>query len=341
MVLQSEPLKPEELELLNLGPGFCITPSTIPYLDITCPIEAGAKFLENQGQHDDANLLRQNACDILKKAKHPKSNLTSNQRQGLKSLQQKKGTSIAPYDKGKGFVVLDTETLKGKAFKEMENVSFDKKDGTKKLEKDICLTIDKLHADGKVSDLEKKELKPSDSIAPASWPAIKAHKPQKDFPARNVVSHIGCPQEQLSKLLIKLLQPLAKNDPFNCKNSMEIAGTFKEKTLQPDAKFVSYDATALFPNIPIEECINIIHEKLKKDTDLSNRTKMTPEDIKKLLELCLSTSYFIYDDKYHKAEDSGPIGLSLMVFISNEWMTHTIKSAYKIATKKNSTSLPS
>jgi hypothetical protein len=113
--------------------------------------------------------------------------------------EQKEGTSIAPFDKGKGFVVLNTEDLKQKAFQDMTNVSFDKKDGTKKLEKQIGNLIDRLHSESKISDQEKGDMKPSDSIAPASWPAIKAHKPQKGYPARNVVSHIGCPQEQLAK----------------------------------------------------------------------------------------------------------------------------------------------
>jgi hypothetical protein len=69
--------------------------------------------------------------------------------------------------------VLNTKDLKQMALAEMANVSHNPKDGTKKLEREIGLTIEKLHSQGKLSDQEKKDLKPSDSVAPASWPAIK------------------------------------------------------------------------------------------------------------------------------------------------------------------------
>jgi hypothetical protein len=259
--LQSEALTSEKLELLNLGPDFSITTPTIPYMDLACPIETGAAYLESQGRHEDADILRQASCDILKKAKAPKSNLTFRQRRALNDLKKEKGISIAPYDKGKGFVVLNKEDLERKAFAEMDKVKFDQKDGTKKLEKQIATMIDKLFLEAKISEDQKKDLKSPDSIAPASWPAIKAHKPQKDYPARNVVSHIGCPQENLAKFLISLLHPLTKNDPYNCKNSVEIADAFRNKVLDESFTFVSYDATALFPNIPIGECIKLIYQQ--------------------------------------------------------------------------------
>ena len=42
---------------------------------------------------------------------------------------------------------------------------------------------------------------------PSANPAIKAHEPLKDFPARLITSHINAPQEALSSLLNKILQP--------------------------------------------------------------------------------------------------------------------------------------
>jgi hypothetical protein len=55
---------------------------------------------------------------------------------------------------------------------------------------------------------------------------------------------------------------------------------------------VSYDATALFPSIPINDCIDLIHEKLINDVSLPNRTKLNADDIRELMKLCLATSYF-------------------------------------------------
>jgi hypothetical protein len=121
------------------------------------------------------------------------------------------------------------------------------------------------------------------------------------------------------------------------KNSVEIADAFRHKTLGPDDIMVSYDATGLFPNIPIGECIDLIYQKLSLDLGLPERTRLSPEDIRGLMRLCLSTLYFVYDDKFHRAEDSGPIGLSLMVTFSNIWMSHTLKKAKCIALERGFT----
>ena len=95
---------------------------------------------------------------------------------------------------------------------------------------------------------------------------------------------------------------------------------------------VSFDATALFPSVPINDCITYIHKLLTEDTTLHLRTKLTPDDICDLIRTCLSTSDFVYDDRHHTTNDSGPIGLSLMVCVSQIWMAYTIENAIIVAT---------
>ena len=50
--------------------------------------------------------------------------------------------------------------------------------------------------------------------------------------------------------------------------------------------------------------------------DLNSRTKLTLTDIHKLTELCLSKSYFLYENKMRLLENAGLVGLSLMVVLS-------------------------
>ena len=75
----------------------------------------------------------------------------------------------------------------------------------------------------------------------------------------------------------------------------------------------SYDAEALFPSVPIKDCINVIKERLSADNTLKNRTSLSPDDISDLLHLCLQTTNFKFNNRHHTTNDSGPIGLSLMV----------------------------
>ena len=73
----------------------------------------------------------------------------------------------------------------------------------------------------------------------------------------------------------------------------------------------------MYPSIPIDKAITVLIDTLNNDLDdLNTRTKLTLTDIHKLTELCLSKSYFLYENKIRLLENAGPIGLSLMVVLS-------------------------
>ena len=80
----------------------------------------------------------------------------------------------------------------------------------------------------------------------------------------------------------------------------------------------SFDVVNLYPSVPIDEAVAVIIEILNNDIDtddLRKRTKLTLTDMHKLIELCLSTNYFIFDNLVHILENSCLIGLTLMVVI--------------------------
>ena len=86
---------------------------------------------------------------------------------------------------------------------------------------------------------------------------------------------------------------------------------------------VSYDVINFYPSIPIDKAITVLIETLINDLDdLNTRTKLTLTDIHKLTELCLSKSYFLYESKIRLLENAGPIGLSLMVVLSESYLQH-------------------
>ena len=97
----------------------------------------------------------------------------------------------------------------------------------------------------------------------------------------------------------------------------------------------SFDATALFPSVPIDDAIRHILELLEGDADLHKRTKLSPYEIADLISICLSSSDLIFDERHHTTENAGPIGLSLMVTVSQIWMTFTMDKAIKIAKERH------
>ena len=80
---------------------------------------------------------------------------------------------------------------------------------------------------------------------------------------------------------------------------------------------VSYDVVNLYPSVPLDKAIDVIVEYLENDfNNVKRRTKLTLVDIHQLIELCLSECYFLYNNLIWKLYNSGPIGLSIMVVLS-------------------------
>ena len=60
---------------------------------------------------------------------------------------------------------------------------------------------------------------------------------------------------------------------------------------------------------------------------ITDATKLILEMLSKDQTLPIHTSNFIYNDRRHTQNDSGPIGLSLLVTISQIWMVNTMERA--------------
>ena len=140
---------------------------------------------------------------------------------------------------------------------------------------------------------------------------------------RTIVSTIGTAPYGTSKYLVDIIQPtLNKNKHHVINSSSFVNEAATWETTQEEIQ-VSYDVTNLYPSIPIEKAITVLMDTLNNDLhDLNSRTKLTLTDIHKLTELCLSKSYFLYESKMRLLENAGPIGLSLMVVLSESYLQH-------------------
>ena len=169
---------------------------------------------------------------------------------------------------------------------------------------------------------------PSDAIPPRLYRVIKARKPEKNYPMRTIVSTIETTPYGTSKYLVEIIQPTLSKTKHRVMNSASFvneAATWE--TTQEDIQ-VSYDVINLYPSIPIDKAIIVLIDTLNNDLDyLNTRTKLTLTDIHKLTELCLSQSYFLYENKIRLLENAGPIGLSLMVVLSESYLQHLERKA--------------
>ena len=309
-------------DLLNLGPKFVPTNKRIPYMDIISTTESSALKLEYDKKIETAQTLRMNVLRALKMAKPPKDNLTLQQKIALKELRGNDTPKIYPFDKGTGFVRIESENALRKIEEQIGNAKLLDYDPTASIATSIRTELSKLNKNNKFTKIEYQQIYPSDPIPPRMYGQIKAHKPEKDYPMRVVVSTIGTPTYGLSKYLVNLSQPLLDKNPTRLKNSTEFVLEASKYDIAPNEIQVSYDVINLYPKVPLKEAINVFLDLLSSDTELKSRTKLTIIEIKRLVELCLNRCYFLWNGSIYELQNSGPIGLSLMVVMAESFLQH-------------------
>ena len=192
-----------------------------------------------------------------------------------------------------------------------------------------------MRKEGKFTDTEYREIYPSDAVPPRLYGVIKAHKPEKNFPMRTIVSTVGTVSHATSKHLVKIIQPTLNKNSTRLQNSTSFVQEAKTWEIGATEIQVSYDVVALYPSVPISKAVDVIMKILQDDAAaIRSRTKLELRDIKLLIDLCLGKCYFLYEDSIFIIKDAGPIGLSLMVVMAEAYLQHLEKKAMEDATEK-------
>ena len=83
---------------------------------------------------------------------------------------------------------------------------------------------------------------------------------------------------------------------------------------------VSYDVEALFTSVPLQSALIITKKKLEEDRELHLRTSMTVQHISWLLELCLKSTYFLFQGKFYQQLEGNAMGSPISPIIVNLFM---------------------
>ena len=122
---------------------------------------------------------------------------------------------------------------------------------------------------------------------------IKTHKPNN--PVRPNISSIGSATYKLSKYLVNLLNFLLGTvSNSNIKNNVDLISRLNQTNNISNHKMVSFDVTALFTNVPVDDLLNFLKEKLST-VSLPHST----DTILELIKLCVKDCKFVFDGKYY------------------------------------------
>ena len=136
-----------------------------------------------------------------------------------------------------------------------------------------------------------------------------------------MVSTIGTPPYDISQYLVELIQLTLNKSKYKIINSSVFVNEAKDLLVKRDEVQVSYDIVNLYPSIPINKALDVLIDQLNSDKyDLMKRTKLCLKDIYELAELCLSKCYFLWNNGIRILKNSGLIGLSFMVVLSESYL---------------------
>ena len=83
---------------------------------------------------------------------------------------------------------------------------------------------------------------------------------------------------------------------------------------------MSYDVKALFTSVPNKPALKIIQKFLEADQTLPQRTTMTVNNITCLLDFCLTSSYFTFQEKFYEQVEGAVMGSHISPIVANLYM---------------------
>ena len=88
----------------------------------------------------------------------------------------------------------------------------------------------------------------------------------------------------------------------------------------PQHHIVSFDVKNLFTQVRIDEALGVTEERLTSDQSLTERTSIPSPQLVELVELCLRSSYFQFEDSFYEQADGTAMGSPPSPVIANLYM---------------------
>ena len=319
-------LSKKEEFLLSLGLDFCLPNFKPSFSKFFLPFELFFNRLSHLPSHIDLETARQSIQSIAHKAfsSYKVNNwfpfLKKQDFDILKKLSSKKDLVICRPDKGKGVVLLNRTDYVSK----MNEILSDE---TKfayvgdpqfsiifKIEDKVNRALKQFRDNDIINDQTYHSLYSSGSAFSSLYGLPKVHKP--NAPLRPILAAYNSPNYSIAKFLVPLLSDISTNQ-YSLKNS----SSFVPEILEQDSNtfMTSFDVKSLFTNVPLIETIDIILDKLFPTAD-SIVQGFNKSNFKKLLELSVIDTHFIFNGKIYKQKDGMAMGSPLGPTFANIFM---------------------
>ena len=325
--LSSRELTQPEVSILSKGGNFAIAPKEIPVDDYIIATEAACRKISNKGQKA---ALRAEITEILKNQPDPVSNLTREEKVALRDLQDDDTIMILQADKGKCLVVMDKQVYIERMEEKLKDETTYKaieKDPTMEIKDALCKQLKTIKEEGQLSEAQYRRMLPTQTQIPRMYGHPKIHKPGN--PLREIVDGSGGVVKQVDKFISNVIKHYVGDNEYYVKNSAHFVEQMKEVKVGADEEMVSYDVEALYPSVPQSEAITIISNRLHNDENLAEKTKVSANNMVKLLKICVQKTYFVFNKKLYQQINGLAIGASTSGFAANLFMEELEEKALR------------
>lgn len=303
----SVPLSTDELNLLENGLNFALPPRVDPTIDIVTDIEVAVAQLPFAAKH----VVREKCKQILVENEPllKQCNVKNEHAATLKSLNEK-DIRVMKSDKGNSVVVMDNSEYDENMNHLIEsgpyllsrkrNTDFNPVDQYNKEIYALTLKYEDLF--GKTERGWIYKVRQPNPRLPRLYGLPKIHKPGNSM--RPISSNVGAPSERLAKWLVSYCNKFEKPPSKSVRNSIDFVDRIKDVILAEDEVIASFDVTALFPNIPLVEAIEIFETWIGKQ----NITPLEKTAIIELMTACATQNAFQFRGKFYIQRDGTAMG---------------------------------
>ena len=334
--LSKRTLSDLEISVLSKGLQFCPTPKHIDKGKLKEDLEVfGRKlrlrwhFRDEEGDFADAPVFRKKSTfnprnidaqielylsqiegEIMQisEAGSNFSNLSAQEQQALRDLQNDSSIVIKGADKGSAIVVWDREDYLKEADSQLSDTDVYEEcvtDPLPQLQKAISDTLRGIRDRGDIMAETLEFFQDVEARLGRFYLLPKIHKRLRKVPGRPVISNTGYHTEKISAFLDYHLQPLSKNIKSYVKDTNDFLKKIRDlPDLPEDVILCTIDVTGLYPNIPHEDGLAAIREALDSRED----QKISTDSLVELAELVLKNNYFEHNGKTYKQKRGTAIG---------------------------------
>ena len=329
--LSDRELTDDERSVLMKGMNFAPTPRSVPTLDIvasvTCALRSceSVQVIESTTQKI-AGLLHRSVSGCTQR-----SNVTMKEREALKLLKSSEDVVVLPADKGNATVVMNREDYVRKVMDVVQHPPFERVDRCPKrrVEDRLNKFLWSLFQRGSITKPFYNSLHASACPLPRFYGLAKIHK--KDVPVRPVISAVGTALYAASKYLASVLKPLVGRNGYAVANSKTFVREIAEIEVAADEEMVSFDVKSLYTSLPINRTIEVVRLKLEQDDTLGERSPLSVDEVVMLLEICLTSTYFSFQEKYYRLTDGVAMGSPVSSVVANLFMESLEEKAMNTA----------